>query len=131
MKYALLLFATVVGSVVVASVAVRAHHSGFEYAQTTIEIEGTLVEASWKNPHVHFFVRAKDTTGKLTTWDIESNSLSMLSRTDATPENLKIGDTVKVAGKPSRSAPHKMWASNILTANGHEVVLGPGVRPRW
>src|SRR6185369_16434453 len=113
------------------SVGVAAHHSSSEYAHTTVEIEGVLQEVAWQNPHVHFFVRAKDANGNLVTWDIEANSLSILRRTDANPDNLKVGDTVKVAGAPSRQAPNRMWASNILAANGREIVLGPGIMPRW
>jgi hypothetical protein len=44
---------------------------------------------------------------------------------------LKVGDTVKVAGAPSRRAPNRMWAMNILAANGREIVLGPGAQTRW
>ena len=72
-----------------------------------------------------------DKSGKTAVWDIEANSVSILSRTDANPKNLKIGDRIKVAGAPSRQTPNKMWASNILPANGREVVLGPGIPPRW
>jgi hypothetical protein len=64
-------------------------------------------------------------------WDTEANSVSILSRTDANPNNLKVGDRIKVAGAPSRRTPNKMWASNILPASGREVVLGPGIQPRW
>jgi len=112
-------------------VPVVAHHSGSEYDRTTVEIEGTLVELVWQNPHVHFGVRTADASGKTVVWDIEANSLSILRRTDANPSNLKLGDRIKVAGAPSRQTPNKMWASNILPANGREVVLGPGIRPRW
>ena len=113
-----------------AAVPIAAHHSGSEYDRTTVEVEGTLVDLSWRNPHVHFGVRTtKD--GKPVVWDIEANSVSILSRTDANPKNLKIGDRIKVAGTPSRQTPNKMWASNILPANGREVVLGPGIQPRW
>jgi hypothetical protein len=108
-----------------------AHHSGSEYDRTTVEVEGTLVELSWRNPHVHFGVRTTDKDGKAAVWDIEANSVSILSRTDANPDNLKVGDRIKVAGAPSRRTPNKMWASNILPANGREVVLGPGTPPRW
>jgi Family of unknown function (DUF6152) len=110
---------------------IGAHHSGSEYDRTTIEIQGQLLEVAWQNPHVHFIVRAPDLNGKVLTWDIEANSLSILRRTDATPENLKVGDTIKVAGSPSRRAPNRMWAMNILAANGLEIVLGPGIKPRW
>jgi hypothetical protein len=113
-----------------AALPIEAHHSGSEYDRTTVEVEGTLVELSWRNPHVHFGVRTtKD--GKPVVWDIEANSVSILSRTDANPNNLKVGDRIKVAGAPSRRTPNKMWASNILPASGREVVLGPGIQPRW
>jgi Family of unknown function (DUF6152) len=108
-----------------------AHHSGSEYGGSIIEVQGQLLEVAWQNPHVHFIVRAPDPNGKMQTWDIEANSLSILRRTDATPENLKVGDTIKVAGSPSRRAPNRMWAMHILAANGREIVLGPGVKPRW
>ena len=108
------------------------HHSGSEYDRGNIvEIEGTLLEVAWQNPHVHFIVRSKDSSGKVITWDIEANSLSIMRRTDATPENLKIGDTIKVAGAPSRRVPTRMWAMNIMPARGREIVLGPGITPRW
>ena len=109
----------------------RAHHSGSEYDRRTIEIEGRLVEVAWQNPHVHFLVRTTDPSGKPVTWDIEANSLSIMRRTDATPETLKVGDMIKVAGAPSRQNPTRMWAMNILAANGREIVLGPGIQPRW
>jgi hypothetical protein len=115
----------------VLAVGIGAHHSGSEYDRTTIEIEGKLLEVAWQNPHVHFIVQTRDPSGKTVTWDIEANSLSILRRTDATPENLKVGDTIKVAGSPSRRASNRMWAMNILAANRREIVLGPGITPRW
>jgi hypothetical protein len=130
MKYTFSLI-VVIAWCAIGSVVVLAHHSGSEYARNTIEIEGTLQEVAWQNPHVHFFVRTKDANGNVVTWDIEANSLSILRRTDATPDNLKVGDTVKVAGAPSSRAANRMWASNILAANGREIVLGPGTPPRW
>ena len=114
-----------------ASSHLHAHHSGSEYDRNTIEIQGQLLDVAWQNPHVHFTVRAADPNGKVLTWDVEANSLSILRRTDATPDNLKVGDTIKVAGTPSRRAPNRMWAMNILAANGREIVLGPGIQPRW
>jgi hypothetical protein len=108
------------------------HHSGSEYDRSrVVEVEGKLLEVAWQNPHVHFSVQSKDANGKVIAWDIEANSLSILRRTDATPENLKVGDTIKIAGSPSNRAPNRMWASNVMSANGREIVLGPGIKPRW
>jgi uncharacterized protein DUF6152 len=83
--------AVVIGCGGLAPAVLGAHHSGSEYDRTTIEIQGQLLQVAWQNPHVHFFVRAADPSGKPVTWDIEANSLSILRRTDATPENLKVG----------------------------------------
>src|SRR5262245_139750 len=93
-----------------------AHHSGAEYdASRAVEVTGTLVELRWQNPHVRFIVRADpDEAGKVVTWDIETHSLSVLRRTNITPDHLAAGDRIKIAGDPSRRAPNRMFATNLL-----------------
>jgi hypothetical protein len=120
-------------SAAVAPIALQAHHSGSEYDfDKTIEIAGTLVDVKWQNPHVRLSVRsANDAQGKSMTWDIEGSSLSVLRRTNATPEKLKTGDKVRVAGFASKKAPNRMLADNVLLADGTELVFMPGGRPRW
>jgi hypothetical protein len=110
-----------------------AHHSGAEYEYPQlIEIEGTLVDFAWQNPHVHFSVRpGTGASGEQVTWDIEANSLSVLRRTNSTREKLRVGDKVRVAGHPSKRAPNRMFATNLLRADGTELVLGPGIAPHW
>jgi hypothetical protein len=110
-----------------------AHHSGSEYeGGKIVEIEGTLVDFRWGNPHVRFRVRSRvDAQGESTLWDIEGSSLSVLRRTNATPEKLHVGDKVRVAGEQSRRAPNRMFAHNLLQADGTELVFLPGARPRW
>ncbi len=108
-----------------------AHHSFAEYDKTqTVEVSGTLVQFEWQNPHVHFRVRSlKD--GRVTTWDIEGNSLSFLRRTNAAPQLLKVGDRVTIAGWPSKASPVRLFAQNLLTGDGHELVLDPHTKARW
>ncbi len=51
--------------IVVASRGVRAHHSGSEYdVDNIVEIEGTLIELKWQNPHVRLLVRAPAPAGE-------------------------------------------------------------------
>jgi hypothetical protein len=96
-----------------------AHHSGSEYESSQkVEIEGTLVALTWQNPHVHLTVRTRaEPGGQQVTWDIEANSLSVLRRTNATPEKLHIGDKVRVAGQPSARAPNRIFATGSSTAS--------------
>ena len=110
-----------------------AHHSMSEYDfEKSVEIEGTLVDVRWQNPHIRLSVRSgTDTQGKPVVWEIEGSSLSVLRRMNVTPEKLKAGDTVRVFGYRSRRAPNRMVADNLLQADGSELVFLPGVNSRW
>jgi len=115
-----------------ATTGARAHHSFSEYdSSQTLEIQGKLVNVAWQNPHVHLTLQTTDKDGHTVNWDIESNSLSILRRTNATPENLKAGDTVKVAGWPSKRDGNRMFVTNVLAQNGQELVLDLRAKPRW
>jgi hypothetical protein len=103
-----------------ASTAVWAHHSGSEYDDArTVEIEGTLLEVRWQNPHIRLSVRsASDAGSKPMIWDIEGSSLSVMSRANVTRDGLKVGDKVRMAGWVSRRSPNRMMALNVLQADG-------------
>ena len=40
------------------------HHSRGHYAAETTEMEGELVDITWRNPHVYFRLRTTDTDGR-------------------------------------------------------------------
>jgi hypothetical protein len=108
-----------------------AHHSFAEFnQQKTIEISGTLTDVAWQNPHVRLKVQSQE-AGHVVTWDIECHSVGILSRSNVNPQALKVGDKIKVAGNPSRSSSVRMFATNLLTSNGQELVMAPRTQPRW
>ena len=108
-----------------------AHHSFAEFDQTrTIEITGTLTDVAWQNPHVKLKVKSME-GGREVTWDIECHSVGILSRTNVDPGLLKVGGQVKVAGNPSKALPGRMFALNLLTSTGLELVMAPRTAPRW
>jgi hypothetical protein len=114
------------------SFQVCAHHSFAEYDQDrTIELAGMLTEVRWTNPHVHFTLRTTDRSTRVQTWELESNSVSILRRTNATPQNLKVADQVKIAGWPSKRTADRMFVTNVLQTNGQELVLDSRAKPRW
>jgi hypothetical protein len=109
-----------------------AHHSAAEYDfDKTVEVEGTLVELKWQNPHILFKVRSGADTQAGSIWDFEGGSVSIMRRTNATRESLRVGDKVRVAGNPSRRGPNRVFATNLLQADGTELVFFPDIRPRW
>lgn len=111
----------------------HAHHSFTEFDfQHPMEIEGTLRDVMWQNPHVRFKLQSVDKNGRAVMWDIESNSVSILRRTDVKQEDLKAGNTVKVFGAPSRRSSQRFFANNVLLQNGQELVLNPDEKkPHW
>lgn len=108
-----------------------AHHAPTEYDRRIVEIEGTLTEIRWQNPHVRIFVRVIDERGAARIVDIEGSALSVMRRTNATKAGLRVGDRVKVAGHPSRRSDARMLGSNLLQADGRELLFQAGVPARW
>ena len=113
-------------SVLLAPVAAFCHHSvasWFDQSQVA-ELEGELTEVRWQNPHIVFTLKVRGENGQETLWDLESLSLSGVTRTGLTPDLLVVGQTLKVAGNPSRRNLNNVFVRNILLPNGQEIVLG-------
>jgi hypothetical protein len=107
-----------------------AHHAPTEYDfGKTVEIEGTIVELKWQNPHVTLKVRDSKDPAKV--WDIEGSGVSMLRRTTAANVRPQFNEKVRVAGNPSRRSANRMFGANLLLANGQELVFEPGGKSRW
>ena len=106
-----------------------AHHafSGVFDMNALTELQGEITRMMWRNPHVQFTML--DDQGE--SWDIETNSVSILSRMDVSADLLAVGDRIAVAGYPARSGANAMWINHILLADGRELVTRPGVEPHW
>ena len=76
-----------------------AHHSPFLFfdPSTTIEIEGELTSVQWRNPRVMFEAETADNVS----WLVEANAVSILRRMNLTPESVRAGDRVSIAGWPN------------------------------
>jgi hypothetical protein len=94
------LFAAIVVVAVLSSPA-RAHHSfaTFDSSQVVI-LEGVVSKIEWTNPHVYFFIEAKDAKGVSRKYTIESGSISLLARKGWKKNSLKIADAVSVRLNP-------------------------------
>jgi Family of unknown function (DUF6152) len=124
--------ALVFGGQLLATVAADAHHSYADYDRTrTVEIEGKLISLAWENPHSHFRVEVADAGHGVVTWIVEGGSLNNLRRAKAPLELYKVGDTVKVAGWPAKRDPARLYGTNLLSADGKELVMFGAAKPRW
>jgi hypothetical protein len=109
----------------------RAHHSTANFSQDFIELQGTIGAVDWRNPHVELTLAADGDAGGGAAWRLISNSLYDLKRAGITRELLVVGERVKIAGHPSTIEPHVALVTNLLRADGTEVVLRRDAQAYW
>jgi hypothetical protein len=96
-----------------------------------IELTGEITEVSWRNPHIHLTLQATDEGGEAGTWDLETNSVSVVSRFGVSADLVAPGTHVRVAGSPGRVNERSLWLTNVLLEDGREVLFGSAYLPRW
>jgi hypothetical protein len=104
-----------------------AHHSAAAYydIKKTVTVTGTVSRVLWRNPHVFFSVDAKDASGRVSTWLLESQSPESLVRLGLYKDDLKVGDRVTVDVMPAIVSPNR-GRVRILRFRGRSIVdFGP------
>ena len=103
------------------------HHSvtAFYDQDRRVEIEGTVTEIFWRNPHVGFTIEVVNAEGVVEEWATEGNTTSELVRRGFNRESVNIGDRVKAAGRASRRGVRMIFGgpSHLLLPGGEEVPL--------
>jgi len=112
---------------------VIAHHSVFPYDMGTyLELEGTITEVRWVNPHIRLKLAAQDDAGQTVEWDLEGDSTNAAMRRGLTRESISVGDRIRIAGNPSNRGRRQMLLTHILLPNGEEHLVHERPRPlRW
>ena len=83
-----------------------------------VELEGTVTELFWRNPHVRFRIQLDGNQPDV--WEIESGPVTWLSRLGWTSDIVSVGDRVRVAGYASTRRSNEMALTNMLLPNGLE-----------
>ena len=109
--------------------AAAAHHSfaAVFRMDTVTEIEGRVTEVHWVNPHIKIDVAASD--GQR--WEVEAGPVNLLTRMGIEKSMIEVGSTIRVRGNPGRRDARALWVSNILLANGTELLAAPGAQAYW
>jgi hypothetical protein len=116
------------GSLVMAAVAAFAHHSlGAEYVvNRPITLNGKVTKVEWSNPHARFYINVRDSSGQVTTWELQLGSPNGLTRRGWTSTSLKPGNIVTVDGFIAKDGARLVSATSVHLADGSEVFGGPG-----
>ena len=111
-----------------------AHHAvtAFFDRNTTVEIEGTVTDIFWRNPHVSFTLAVVNDVGTTEEWDLEGGTTNTLIRRGFTAESVAIGERVRAAGAASRRGEPAIFVSHLLLPSGEEAILSDRDLPlRW
>jgi hypothetical protein len=109
----------------------NAHHSFATHydADNVIEITGTLTEVSLRNPHSFFTLDVTQQDGSVISWEIESQSTSLLRREGIGANTLKVGDTLTVWGPRSRRPElDLLLGTQFFTQGGEEFEVLKSIR---
>ena len=93
----------VAGVAMLSGTALSAHHSfSATYTGEKVEIEGTVKEFVWRNPHSFLRMDVPEKDGTVKTWALEWGSISQLAQAKMTRTTLKVGDKIVVTGEQGR-----------------------------
>lgn len=100
-----------------------AHHSfAAEYDQKQpVSFTGMVTKLDWMNPHVYFYVEAKDKDGVVSHWACEAGNPNALARRGWKKTSLQAGDHVSVEGYRAKDGSFTMNARSITLADGKKV----------
>jgi hypothetical protein len=118
--------AFVVAAALAGARPVAAHHSfAAEFdASKTAELDGTITQVWWNNPHVRYRLEAPAADGANEDWEIQAASITALMQLGWTATTLQVGDRVKVSGQLGRNGTKKLYLRNIERADGTQLSTG-------
>jgi hypothetical protein len=100
-----------------------AHHSRANFdLDSTVEIDGTVTEFTWQNPHAFAVVEGKKAgSSDVQKWTFELNSTPVLTRFGWKKDTLKAGDRVVARGNPDRNADRHFIYATLFVRDGKEI----------
>lgn len=110
-----------------------AHHSSISLYDRggDVEITGEVTKVAWVNPHVRILVRVTDDSGRQVDWILEAADASGLLRRGMPKGVVNVGDRITAAGYPSKRGEPAIWTTNVLLADGREMLVYEYSKTRW
>jgi hypothetical protein len=102
-----------------------AHHGGSDYdVQHPKTLKGTVTEFFWSNPHCQVFLDAKDDSGKVVNWTVETLAPAVLKRAGWSRETLHAGDQISITIVPSKKGTPVGMLRKVVLPDGSELSGG-------
>ncbi len=91
------------------------HHSEAGLDMTTVvDLEGTVTEFRWRNPHVYVTLNSENEHGDETEWKLQAGAVSIMSRMGWTRDSLSVGEHINVEAHQAQDGrPYGVLASIV------------------
>ena len=108
-----------------------AHHSfSAEYDDTKpVKVTGVVTRVEWQNPHIWFYVDAKDESGKVTHWAFSGGAPGQLMRRGIMKDVIQPGMMVVVEGFRAKDGSNNANGSKVTFPDGRQVFTASGGEP--
>ena len=107
--------------------SVSTHHSvaGQFDVTRTITLSGVVTKVDWMNPHIYLYLDARDESGAVTSWALETLPTAMMRKAGLTKDHVagKSGEVVTVTARPARDGRKNAWILRITYPDGHYYQL--------
>ena len=113
-------------------VPLLAHHAvSAEFdSSKVVTLKGVVSKVDWVNPHIFVYVDAKDESGKVTTWRLQSLPPMFFKNSGLTKEKLLDGSEATVTAYPAKDGTDGFGFLLKLTyPDGHFYNLGGSTAP--
>lgn len=98
-----------------------AHHSHGNYDLTQYRnLDGTVTEVHWINPHTWVYLEVVDQAGTSTIWTLEGGGINALTRRGWTQDSVQVGDNISVRCHPLRGGTSSCLFGYLKTEDGEE-----------
>ena len=103
-----------------------AHHSVVApFTNEEIQIEGVVTEFNFVNPHVNIILNITDENGAETLWMATTQAPDNLRRTGWSPDSIRVGQVLRVAGMKSRQGRPMILIDRDRLDDGGILELNP------
>ena len=110
---------------IVTSTSSAAHHGGASFdTSREITLKGTVTEWIWANPHCFLKFDAKDETGTVRNWAVETANPTDMTRRGWARSSFKVGDDVTVTLQPVKSGAPVGRIRSVVLPSGQTLGTG-------
>jgi len=104
------------------AIPVLAHHSiAAEFdTRDTVTLTGVFTKIDWINPHIYFYIEAKDDSGNVTKWAMESYPTGFFS-----PRGNHQGSVQNWGYGHGRPLPSEGWNTQHGVSEGNDLTKRP------